>query len=318
MPDTYIRFSDMKDSHPSPIDGANDLLAIAHKDTSSSTGYNSMTVTPNALGGYAVEDQTFANLKTSNKTVRTAINQTISNFANDYDATATYVLDDCVLYEGVLYKCTTAIPTAEAWNSAHWTQIKAVDVGSGGGGSSTLAGLTDTDITSPTDGQVLKYNVTSQKWENGAGGGSSGDHITLTQAEYDALVQAGTVDPNAFYFISDAQIAPHSYSTSEQIVGTWIDGSTVYEKTIEVTSPSRGSNTIQHQITNFGEAVEITGTAIRSDGLCQPLGIITDLNNFAWNVAVYNFSSTDFLMIVGANLTISKVYVTIRYTKSSS
>ena len=75
MPDTFIRFSDMKDSHPSPIDGANDLLAIAHKDISSSTGYNSMTVTPNALGAHAVEDQTFVNLQTTQKTVEGAINE---------------------------------------------------------------------------------------------------------------------------------------------------------------------------------------------------------------------------------------------------
>lgn len=75
MPDTFIRFSDMKDSHPSPIDGANDLLAIAHKDISSSTGYNSMTVTPNALGAHAVEDQTFVNFQTTQKTVEGAINE---------------------------------------------------------------------------------------------------------------------------------------------------------------------------------------------------------------------------------------------------
>ncbi len=75
MPDTFIRFSDLKDSHPSPIDGANDLLAIAHKDENSSTGYNSMSVTPNALGAHAVEDQTFVNLQTENKTIRNAINE---------------------------------------------------------------------------------------------------------------------------------------------------------------------------------------------------------------------------------------------------
>lgn len=81
MPDTFIRFSDMKDSHPSPIDGANDLLAIAHKDINSSTGYNSMTVTPNALGSHAVEDQTFVNLTTNVKTVEGAINEINSKIA---------------------------------------------------------------------------------------------------------------------------------------------------------------------------------------------------------------------------------------------
>ena len=36
----------------------------------------------------------------------------------------------------------------------------------GGGGSSTLAGLTDTDISTPTSGQVLTYDSTAEKWEN--------------------------------------------------------------------------------------------------------------------------------------------------------
>lgn len=39
----------------------------------------------------------------------------------------------------------------------------------GGGGSSTLSGLTDVDISNPTDGQTLVYNSTSGKWENGGG-----------------------------------------------------------------------------------------------------------------------------------------------------
>ena len=43
----------------------------------------------------------------------------------------------------------------------------------GGGGSSTLAGLTDVDLSSPTNGQILKYNSTTQKWENADEGGSS-------------------------------------------------------------------------------------------------------------------------------------------------
>ena len=37
-------------------------------------------------------------------------------------------------------------------------------------GSSTLSDLTDTAITSPTDGQVLTYNSTTSKWENADGG----------------------------------------------------------------------------------------------------------------------------------------------------
>lgn len=48
-----------------------------------------------------------------------------------------------------------------------------------GGGSSTLLGLTDVVLTTPADGQVLKYNTSTSKWINdtdatGSGGGGSG------------------------------------------------------------------------------------------------------------------------------------------------
>ena len=37
---------------------------------------------------------------------------------------------------------------------------------SGGGGSATFAGLTDVDLTNPSDGQLIKYDAQSQKWVN--------------------------------------------------------------------------------------------------------------------------------------------------------
>lgn len=45
--------------------------------------------------------------------------------------------------------------------------IDAIEQG-GGGGSSTLSGLTDVDITSASNGQVLTYDSTAEKWENAA------------------------------------------------------------------------------------------------------------------------------------------------------
>lgn len=56
--------------------------------------------------------------------------------------------------------------------------------GGGGGGSSTLAGLNDVQLTSPTDGQVLKYNATLSKWVNAneSGGGGGGGTVTSITA----------------------------------------------------------------------------------------------------------------------------------------
>ncbi len=42
--------------------------------------------------------------------------------AADYDPTATYAVRDYRTHEGTLYKCTTAITAAEAWNAAHWAE----------------------------------------------------------------------------------------------------------------------------------------------------------------------------------------------------
>ena len=45
-----------------------------------------------------------------------------------YDNTQTYVVGDLVLYNGRLYKCNTAITTAEEWNSTHWTATSVDDL----------------------------------------------------------------------------------------------------------------------------------------------------------------------------------------------
>lgn len=46
---------------------------------------------------------------------------------NNYDNTQTYDVGDLVLYDELLYKCTTQISTAESWNSAHWTLINLIN-----------------------------------------------------------------------------------------------------------------------------------------------------------------------------------------------
>lgn len=43
--------------------------------------------------------------------------------APTYSSSSTYAVGDYVYYSGSLYRCTTAITTAEAWTSGHWTQV---------------------------------------------------------------------------------------------------------------------------------------------------------------------------------------------------
>ena len=45
------------------------------------------------------------------------------SIADTYSASSTYAVGDMVLKDGQLYKCNTAISTAEAWTAAHWTAV---------------------------------------------------------------------------------------------------------------------------------------------------------------------------------------------------
>ncbi len=40
-----------------------------------------------------------------------------------YDSTKTYAVGDMVVKDYAIYECTTAITTAETWNSDHWTVV---------------------------------------------------------------------------------------------------------------------------------------------------------------------------------------------------
>ena len=44
--------------------------------------------------------------------------------ADEYSSSATYAVGDYCFHAGTLYKCTTAITTAENWTSGHWTAAK--------------------------------------------------------------------------------------------------------------------------------------------------------------------------------------------------
>jgi len=63
----------------------------------------------------------------------------------------------------------------------------------GGGGSSTLAGLTDVDLTSLTNGQILQYNSSDQEWQNVTPASLSG-YVTAGAAAGSTVGQNATAE----------------------------------------------------------------------------------------------------------------------------
>ena len=49
------------------------------------------------------------------------------SLAPAFSTSSTYAVGDYVTHEGLLYKCTTAVATAGAWNAANWTAVAVAD-----------------------------------------------------------------------------------------------------------------------------------------------------------------------------------------------
>lgn len=176
--------------------------------------------------------------------------------ADDYNASETYNTGDYVRRENYLYKCNTDNTTG-TWDDTKWDRVKVMDeiTQGGGGGSSTLAGLDDVSLATPTDGQLLGYNGTSHKWENvnGGGGGSS--------------TFAGLNDVNV-QGVSNGDIARYNSTT-----GKWTDSSDLSD--LELTVAQLQASVLS--ITDGHEILDSNGTAMaQEDGLQFASGCVED------------------------------------------
>ena len=101
-------------------------------------------------------------------------------------------------------------------NSYYWAQH----------GANSLVGLTDTNISSPQNNQIIKYDAATQKWINSSGGGGAGSlddltDVTLTspEAEGDVLVR----DANGIYKNNPKSLYPASVSLTHAQYQTLVD-----------------------------------------------------------------------------------------------
>jgi len=76
---------------------------------------------PTPITGQGISAPPKVDATLSNTSKNAVQNKAVANaLAGAYDATATYAVGDLCIYDGILYECTTAIATAEAWDATHW------------------------------------------------------------------------------------------------------------------------------------------------------------------------------------------------------
>ena len=134
----------------------------------------------------------------------------------------------------------------------------------GGGGSSTLAGLDDTNISSPTNGQALIYDATSSKWVNANGGSGSATLAGLT----DVTLTTPTVD----------QVL--KYDGTKWVNGAGTGGNVEIEKTVSgsIASFSDGSDGLPMKSVVCSIVASQSGTGDPSPSNVRPISGYTGLN----------------------------------------
>ena len=119
------------------------------------------------------------------------------------------------------------------------------------------------------------------------------------------------------------------FSTSEKVVGTWIDGSTIYQKTIScgqvpqaVTSGTRVTKEVAHEVTNIDRVVNLVGScyATASSHPCPPIMPVQLAMNTTNTPGVNIRIDATNIYVVNSNTAyngIQDVNVTIQYTKTT-
>ena len=138
-------------------------------------------------------------------------------------------------------------------------------------------------------------------WFNNTNIGS----VTIYYTKTTDVAGSGTWTPQG--------VPAHHYSNDEQVVGTWIDGSTLYEKTVTYTVNKSASHTFDFTDGNVKRVVD--GFIINSlNSICFPV-------NCSWEGKTEEFlyDETHFYIKTSANLgDSSTLRIIVQYTKSST
>lgn len=109
------------------------------------------------------------------------------------------------------------------------------------------------------------------------------------------------------------------YSTDEQIIGTWIDGSTLYQKTVEFGAlPNATIKDLAHNISNVDNIWISGGFAKNTSGDFNNQLVLTIPNStYAIGNWYFGVTKTNIRCVTDSDRTNYSAYVTLQYTKTS-
>ena len=145
-----------------------------------------------------------------------------------------------------------------SWNGSDYDWV--AQSGGGGGGSSNLTGLSDVNITSVADGDLLRYNGTASEWQNTNLGLTITPSISSFTSNtggstiYENSVVTAVVVPSSGSYQSPAYLAEVRNSTN---TATIVSNANITRSgtSFSFTAPSAGSYIFRVKVQDFGDIV---------------------------------------------------------------
>lgn len=228
-----------------------------------------------------------------------------ANFPYPYVGLETYVVA-----ENKKYRLVGNDVTVEA----NWQEV-----GSGGSGGTTVVANPEGEATDELEKLQVGNDIYSIPEEN----------VEINKAQFDAL-PAATKNNGKAYFIPDANLVSNFtvmgnrfdkaniYDTTERMVGRWIDGKPLYQRTIVCGAlPNNGISNVVHNISNIDSIVGYDGISIKpSDGTVRFIPTPTGSDN-AKLIGVSVNKTQISIWSPDDWSAYTNTYVTLRYTKTT-
>lgn len=173
----------------------------------------------------------------------------------------------------------------------------------------------DTDLRTVPFGILGSYATAVTATKSAINFSRIGGDLTCNRVVF-TLVYTKSTDQAGSGQWTPQGVPTHHYSEDEQVIGTWIDGSTLYEKTINFGElPNTTTKTVNHNISNIETIYGIEGVAYSSStnttiNLPYP-------NTDNTNVVTLSANRTIITIITYRDRTSFNGYVTLRYTKTT-
>lgn len=181
----------------------------------------------------------------------------------------------------------------------------------------TGANISDIDALIRCSGvRISDYTIANQfNFKVGSSNGNIQYFTTKSFGNVDCLIIQYTKTTDSAVAIGDDT----DYSTTEKIVGTWIDGSPIYQKTIDFGAlPNNTTKNVAHGISDISTVINITGYSKNTSNKCRNLPFVLESTNVSGQCRL-EADTTNVIITTSGNLTSwTETYVTMQYTKSAS